>query len=111
MTPGRASPVPADRTDPMTRRWRMPPRPAATAAGRGQAAAPVAGVGGGITQAGARRSAAIESLRALAALGVLEGHVFGAAVGYGAAAYATVTARMLLGGGMGVFPFFAVGAE
>ena len=67
-----------------------------------------AGAGGGITQAGERRSAAIESLRALAALGVLEGHVFGSAVGYGAAAYATVTDRMLLGGGMGVFLFFAL---
>jgi peptidoglycan/LPS O-acetylase OafA/YrhL len=62
----------------------------------------------GISQAGELRSARLESVRAVAALGVLEGHIFGVAHGFGAAAYAGFFRRMLLGGGLGVFLFFAL---
>jgi peptidoglycan/LPS O-acetylase OafA/YrhL len=61
-----------------------------------------------IDQAGEKRSSAVESLRALAALAVLEGHVYGISHGYGAAVYATYPARILFGGGFGVFLFFAL---
>ena len=61
-----------------------------------------------INQAGENRSAAVESLRALAALAVLEGHVFGVSRGYGSGAYATYLDRLLLGGGFGVYLFFAL---
>ena len=54
------------------------------------------------------RSPAIESLRAVAALAVLEGHVFGAARGYGASVDVTVVDRVLLGGGFGVYLFFVL---
>lgn len=73
-----------------------------------QAEADPAPSGGAIEQAGEVRSSAVESLRALAALAVLEGHVFGQSRGYGAGAYATVLDRGLLGGGMGVYLFFAL---
>jgi peptidoglycan/LPS O-acetylase OafA/YrhL len=63
---------------------------------------------GTIDQAGETRSSAIESLRALAALAVLEGHVFGTSRSYGAGAYATFFDRTLLGGGLGVYLFFAL---
>jgi peptidoglycan/LPS O-acetylase OafA/YrhL len=61
-----------------------------------------------VRQAGEVRSARVESLRALAALAVLEGHVYGAAVNYGAPAYRTWFHRTLLGGGFGVYLFFAL---
>ncbi len=61
-----------------------------------------------IDQAGEARSPTIEALRAVAALAVLEGHVFGAARGYGVGAYVTVFDRVLLGGGFGVYLFFAL---
>ncbi|HUY63844.1 MAG TPA: acyltransferase [Acidimicrobiales bacterium] len=61
-----------------------------------------------IEQAGETRSSAIESLRALAALAVLEGHVFGSSRGYGVGAHATFFERLRLGGGFGVFLFFAL---
>jgi peptidoglycan/LPS O-acetylase OafA/YrhL len=61
-----------------------------------------------INQAGENRQAPVESLRALAALAVLEGHVFGVSRGYGAGAYATYLDRLLLGGGFGVYLFFAL---
>lgn len=63
---------------------------------------------GTINQAGETRSSGLESLRALAALAVLEGHVFGTSRGYGAGAYATFFDRTLLGGGFGVYLFFAL---
>ena len=63
---------------------------------------------GAIDQAGEARSPAIESLRAVAALAVLEGHVFGATRGYGPGAYASFFDRALLGGGFGVYLFFAL---
>lgn len=65
-------------------------------------------IGRQISQAGERRSARIESLRALAALAVVEGHVFGTARHYGRGAYDTFLHRALLGGGFGVFVFFAL---
>lgn len=61
-----------------------------------------------IDQAGEKRSSAVESMRALAALAVLEGHVFGTTRQYGGGAYATFLDRTLLGGGFGVFLFFAL---
>jgi len=61
-----------------------------------------------LDQAGAAHSARIEALRALAALGVLVGHAWGWSQGYGAGAYDGVLARALLGGGFGVFLFFAL---
>lgn len=79
--------------------------------GNGNAAERTASPGGGATveQAGELRSARIESLRALAALGVLAGHVYGTAHGYDAfAILGTFTDRFLLGGGFGVFLFFAL---
>src|SRR3954447_21096105 len=62
-----------------------------------------------VVQAGELRSARIESLRALAALGVLLGHLWGQANAH--AAGATMDgfgARVLLGGGFGVWLFFAL---
>jgi peptidoglycan/LPS O-acetylase OafA/YrhL len=61
-----------------------------------------------INQAGEARSARIESLRAVAALGVLMGHVLGQGVGYGPAATATYWRSTVFGGGLGVFVFFAL---
>ncbi|MHB8669709.1 MAG: acyltransferase family protein [Acidimicrobiales bacterium] len=74
----------------------------------GTAVEPGAAAGRHISQAGERRSARIESLRALAALAVLEGHVFGTARHYGRGAYDSFLHRALLGGGFGVFVFFAL---
>lgn len=62
-----------------------------------------------ITQAGEVRSARLESLRALAALGVLIGHIFGQSRQY--ASGATLDSfwhRTLFGGGFGVFLFFTL---
>lgn len=64
--------------------------------------------GGAIQQAGEVRSTAIESLRALAALAVLEGHVFGQVHSYGAGDFSSFFNRALFGGGFGVFLFFAL---
>jgi peptidoglycan/LPS O-acetylase OafA/YrhL len=62
-----------------------------------------------ISQAGELRSTRIESLRAVAALLVLNGHVFGSAHGYRLReVYGTLRARAVLGGGFGVFLFFAL---
>lgn len=63
-----------------------------------------------LDQAGEARSARIEALRALAALGVLLGHVWGWSQDYGAGAYESGLARALLAGGFGVFLFFALSA-
>lgn len=62
-----------------------------------------------ISQAGELRSARIESLRALAALAVLLGHTFGHAHDYDPTeTLATFSDRALLGGGFGVYLFFAL---
>jgi len=61
-----------------------------------------------VRQAGEVRSTRVESLRALAALGVLVGHAWGWSHRYGPATYDGFVARALLGGGFGVFLFFAL---
>jgi peptidoglycan/LPS O-acetylase OafA/YrhL len=62
-----------------------------------------------VEQAGELRSARIESLRALAALGVYAGHVFGQSNHYDPTrTLDTFPDRVLLGGGFGVFLFFAL---
>jgi peptidoglycan/LPS O-acetylase OafA/YrhL len=62
-----------------------------------------------ILQAGEVRLARLESLRALAALAVLVGHVWvGVHIGSTAGIFATFWRRALLNGGMGVFVFFAL---
>ena len=61
-----------------------------------------------VRQAGELRSAPVESLRALAALGVLVGHVYGAESGYAPTVFATWAHRAVLGGGFGVFLFFTL---
>jgi MYXO-CTERM domain-containing protein len=62
-----------------------------------------------IAQAGELRSARIESLRALAALAVLESHAFGYANNWDLSAISSSTAqRTILGGGSGVLVFFAL---
>jgi peptidoglycan/LPS O-acetylase OafA/YrhL len=66
-------------------------------------AAPTAG-GARIEQAGELRSARIESLRAVAALGVLFGHVVLVSHGVGP----TYLERALIGGGYGVYLFFVL---
>ena len=63
---------------------------------------------GQVRQAGELRSAPVESLRAVAALAVLEGHVYGASVRYGSSAYDSWWHRTLLGGGFGVYLFFTL---
>ena len=57
------------------------------------------------SQAGELRSARVESLRAIAALGVLSGHVYGFANTF---ALTTFSDRLFLLGGFGVFLFFAL---
>src|SRR4051812_29616660 len=62
-----------------------------------------------IAQAGETRSARVESLRALAALAVLEGHVFGEHHNYDPAqTLDSFGHRLLFGGGLGVYIFFAL---
>lgn len=64
---------------------------------------------GRVRQAGELRLARLESLRALAALAVLTGHVWGGVHHYSVAGvYATFGRRALLNGGDGVFLFFAL---
>jgi peptidoglycan/LPS O-acetylase OafA/YrhL len=60
-----------------------------------------------VRQAGERRSARIESLRALAAVGVLVGHAWGWSHGW-QGVYDTYLGRVFLSGGFGVFLFFAL---
>src|SRR3982751_1085395 len=61
-----------------------------------------------VVQAGERRSAAVESLRAVAAVGVMVGHAWGLAHGYGPSSTDGVVGRVVYGGGFGVFFFFAL---
>ena len=60
-----------------------------------------------VQQAGERRSARIESLRALAALGVLLGHAYGWSHDW-QGVYQTFPGRVVLSGGFGVFLFFTL---
>jgi peptidoglycan/LPS O-acetylase OafA/YrhL len=64
--------------------------------------------GEGIDQAGQQRSARIESLRAIAALGVLLGHAHGLANAYHPTIYDSYLDRVITGGGFGVFLFFGL---
>ena len=66
------------------------------------------GSGEAISQAGELRSARVESLRAVAALAVMEGHIFGQAHAYGPSIFDTYWHRLLLGGGFGVYLFFVL---
>jgi peptidoglycan/LPS O-acetylase OafA/YrhL len=69
----------------------------------------MAGQSATITQAGEVRSARIESMRALAALGVVTGHIFGQARNYGPGkTLDSFVHRTLFGGGFGVFVFFGL---
>ena len=61
-----------------------------------------------VVQAGARRSARIESLRAVAALAVLVSHVWLYSHRFAPASYASFWRRALAGGGFGVQLFFAL---
>lgn len=64
--------------------------------------------GGTVDQAGQTRSARIESLRGLAAVGVVVSHVYGWAHDYRPEIYETFRGRALLGGGFGVHLFFVL---
>jgi peptidoglycan/LPS O-acetylase OafA/YrhL len=64
--------------------------------------------GARVDQAGEQRLARIESLRALAALGVLIGHAWGAHYVFGHGALRNLPARTIFGGGYGVYVFFAL---
>jgi peptidoglycan/LPS O-acetylase OafA/YrhL len=61
-----------------------------------------------VDQAGERRLARVESLRALAAISVLVGHVWGADHAFGQGARDSLLARTIFGGGYGVYVFFAL---
>lgn len=61
-----------------------------------------------MVQAGEVRSARIESLRALAALSVLVGHVWLYSTLFGPSSYSSLPRRLLAGGGFGVMLFFAL---
>jgi peptidoglycan/LPS O-acetylase OafA/YrhL len=61
-----------------------------------------------VVQAGERRVARVESLRALAALAVALGHAWGYAHAFGPGSRQTLGGRLLYGGGVGVFLFFAL---
>jgi peptidoglycan/LPS O-acetylase OafA/YrhL len=71
-----------------------------------------AGRGEAINQAGERRSARVESLRAIAALAVVWGHVVAASLALNpalpSASDAGLVERIAYGGGYGVFFFFAL---
>ena len=65
--------------------------------------------GGRVVQAGEVRLARVESLRALAALGVMVGHLWGSSHHYAdTATLSSFWRRALFGGGFGVFVFFAL---
>lgn len=61
-----------------------------------------------VRQAGETRSARVESLRAIAALGVVFAHIFGVSRNFGPRTADTFFHRLLLGGGLGVFLFFTL---
>jgi peptidoglycan/LPS O-acetylase OafA/YrhL len=61
-----------------------------------------------VDQAGEQRLARVESLRALAALAVLAGHVWGVHHSFGQGARDSLLARTIFGGGYGVYVFFAL---
>jgi len=64
--------------------------------------------GGEVVQGGERRSARIESTRAIAALAVLGGHAWSRANDYGPSTTASVHGELLFGGGLGVYLFLGL---
>jgi peptidoglycan/LPS O-acetylase OafA/YrhL len=73
-------------------------------------AAPAASTAGGpeISQAGELRSARIESLRAVAALGVLLGHTYAISHAFGPGVWDSYGSRLVTGGGAGVYLFLVL---
>ncbi len=63
---------------------------------------------GQVQQAGERRSARVESLRALAALAVLLGHIFSLSFGAKPGVFEGTKNQLIVGGGLGVFLFFTL---
>lgn len=61
-----------------------------------------------VEQAGELRLARVEAVRAIAAVGVVVGHVWGATNGFGHGAQSSTVGRLLFGGGLGVFLFFGL---
>lgn len=61
-----------------------------------------------VDQAGERRSARVESLRALAALAVFVGHAFSISFGNRPGVFDGTKNQLLVGGGLGVFLFFTL---
>lgn len=82
-----------------------PPTTTASTTGPQTTTAPT---GGGVQQAGERRSARVESLRALAALAVFVGHVFALSFGARPGVFDGTKNQLLVGGGLGVFLFFTL---
>jgi peptidoglycan/LPS O-acetylase OafA/YrhL len=72
--------------------------------------APAVGPGTGpeVRQAGELRSARIESLRAIAALGVLLGHAYAISQAFGPRVWDSYGSRLLTGGGLGVYLFLVL---
>jgi acetyltransferase len=70
--------------------------------------AQVAGGAPQVSQAGERRLARVESLRALAALAVCAAHAWGFAHHHRPEGYDTFLERVIYGGGFGVYLFFAL---
>src|SRR3954469_18446280 len=84
----------------MRARRSRPARPMSTSS----TSAGAANAGAGIVQAGEPRSRRIESLRALAALGVLVSHALLAGGGY----HHDISRTLSFGGSLGVYLFFAL---
>lgn len=62
----------------------------------------------GVRQAGELRSARVESLRGIGAIGVLVGHICGYAYAWGPVLYTHFSHRLVLAGGAGVYLFFTL---
>jgi peptidoglycan/LPS O-acetylase OafA/YrhL len=78
------------------------------AAGRGATTTEAPGAAPQVNQAGERRLARVESLRAFAALGVCAAHAWGQAYHHGPGTTEHVWGRLIYGGGFGVFFFFTL---
>src|SRR4051812_5781150 len=91
-------------------RLTSPPEPGHNAAAMDERGGAPGGAGGGteVVQAGGRRPARVESLRALAALAVAAAHAWGLAHAYQPATRESYFGRVVFGGGFGVFLFFAL---
>jgi peptidoglycan/LPS O-acetylase OafA/YrhL len=78
------------------------------AAGTEATTAQAPGAAPEVSQAGERRLARVESLRAIAALGVCAAHAWGQAYHHGPGTTEHIWGRLIYGGGFGVFFFFAL---